>query len=110
MGVYGVIAYSVGQRTLEFGIRMALGAKPQNVISGVVWGGMKLALWGTASGIVLGFAFSHFLGSLLYQVRAADPLTFGLAALVGVTAAVGACILPASRATRVSPATALRAN
>ena len=110
MGVYGVIAYSVGQRTLEFGIRMALGAKPQDVVSGVVCSGMKLALCGTVSGLVLGLASSRFLGSLLYQVSAADPLTFGLASLVGILTATAACILPAFRATRVSPMTALRAD
>jgi predicted permease len=110
MGVYGVIAYSVGQRRLEFGIRMALGAKPQDVVSGIVRSGMKLALWGTASGLVLGFAMSRFLGSLLYQVGAADPLTYCLASLVGIVAAAAASILPALRATRVSPMTALRAD
>jgi predicted permease len=110
LGVYGVIAYSVGQRTLEFGVRMALGAKPRDVVSGVVGDGMKLALFGTVAGLVLGFAFSRFLGSLLYQVSGADPLTFGLASLVGMVAAAAACILPAFRATRVSPMTALRAE
>ncbi len=110
MGVYGVIAYSVGQRMLEFGIRMALGAKRRDVIGGVVRGGMKLALWGALSGLVLGLAFSRFLGSLLYQVSAADPLTFTLAALVGIVAAALACVVPALRATRVSPMTALRAD
>jgi predicted permease len=110
MGVYGVIAYSVGQRRLEFGIRMALGAKPRDVVSGIVRSGMKLALWGTVSGLALGFAISRFLGSLLYQVSAADPLTFCLASLVGIVAALAASILPALRATRVSPMTALRAD
>jgi predicted permease len=110
MGVYGVIAYSVGQRTLEFGIRMALGARPLDVVRDVVRSGMGLALWGTLSGIVLGFAFSRFLGSLLYQVSAADPVTFVVASLVGIAAAAVACILPAIRATRVSPMTALRAD
>ena len=110
MGVYGVIAYSVAQRRLEFGIRMALGAKPKDVVSGVLRSGMRLALWGTLSGLVLGFAFFRFLSSLLYQVSAADPLTFGLASLVGIVAAAAACILPAFRATRVRPITALRAD
>jgi len=110
MGVYGVIAYSVGQRRLEFGIRMALGAQPQDVVSGIVRGGMKLALWGTVSGLALGFGFSRFLGSLLYEVSATDPLTFCMASLVGIVAAAAACILPALRATRVSPMTALRSD
>jgi predicted permease len=110
MGVYGVIAYSVGQRTQEFGIRMALGAKPQNVVSGVVGSGMRLALWGTIAGVGLSLAFSRFLSSLLYQVSANDPLTFALASLVGLAAAAAACLLPALRATRVSPMVALRAD
>jgi ABC-type antimicrobial peptide transport system permease subunit len=71
---------------------------------------MKLALLGAICGTALGFAFSRFLGSLLYQVSSTDPLTFGLAALVGIGAAAAACILPALRATRVSPMTALRAD
>ncbi len=110
MGVYGVIAYSVGQRRLEFGIRMALGAKPRDVVAGIVRSGMKLALWGTVCGLALGFVISRFLGSLLYQVSAADPLTFCVASMVGIAAAAAACILPALRATRVSPVTALRAD
>jgi predicted permease len=110
MGIYGVIAYSVEQRTLEFGIRMALGARPGSVIGTVVHSGMILALWGTLSGNALGFAFSRFLGSLLYQVGSFDPLTFCLASFVGIVAAAIACILPAFRATRVSPMTALRAD
>lgn len=110
MGVYGVIAYSVGQRRLEFGIRMALGAKPQDLVRGIVRSGMKLAFCGTAFGLALGFAISRFLGSLLYQVSAADPLTFCLASLVGIFAAAAACVLPAWRAARVSPMSALRAD
>ncbi|MBV8049892.1 MAG: FtsX-like permease family protein [Acidobacteriaceae bacterium] len=89
---------------------MALGAKPKDIVSGVLRSGMRLALWGTLSGLVLGFAFFRFLRSLLYEVSAADPLTFGLASLVGIVAAAAACILPALRATRVRPISALRAD
>jgi predicted permease len=110
MGTYGVIAYSVGQRTLEFGVRMALGAKSRNLVGSVIREGMKLALFGTVAGVLLGLAFSRFLGSLLYGVGSADPVTFCLASLVGVIAAAIACLLPALRITRVDPMTALRAD
>lgn len=110
MGIYGVLAYSVGQRTLEFGIRMALGARSTSLIGAVVHSGMLLALSGTLAGIVLGLALSRFLGSLLYQVSSFDPLTFCLASFVGIIAAAIACVLPAVRATRVSPMAALRAD
>jgi putative ABC transport system permease protein len=89
---------------------MALGAQPHDVVRGIVRSGMKLALWGTVGGLALGFALSRFIGSLLYQVSPADPLTFCLASLVGIVAAGAACILPASRATRISLTTALRAD
>ena len=110
MGTYGVIAYSVGQRTLEFGVRLALGAKSKDLVAGVLKQGMKLALFGTALGLLLAFAFSRFLGSLLYGVGAADPMTFLLAPLVGIASAAIACFLPAIRVTRVDPMTALRAE
>jgi predicted lysophospholipase L1 biosynthesis ABC-type transport system permease subunit len=110
MGVYGVVAYSVGQRTHEFGVRMALGARPSGLVAGVVRSGMKLVLWGTVSGMAVGLVLSRFLGSLLYEVSAADPLTFCLASLVGIVAATVACIVPALRATRVNPMVALRAD
>lgn len=110
MGIYGVIAYSVGQRTLEFGIRMALGARPREVLTNVVRSGMKLALWGSLCGVVMGLAFCRLLGSLLYQVSSADPLTFCLASLGALLAAAAACIVPALRATRISPMTALRSD
>jgi putative ABC transport system permease protein len=89
---------------------MALGAKPRDLVGGVVRNGMKLAALGTLAGIVLGLALSRLLGSLLYQVNGTDPFTFCLASLVGIAAAAVACILPAIRATRVSPMTALRAD
>lgn len=110
MGTYGVIAYSVGQRTLEFGVRLALGAKSQDLVASVLKQGMKLAVFGTALGIVLGLAFSRLLGSLLYGVASTDPVTFVLAAMVGIVAAALACLLPALRVTRVDPMIALRAD
>jgi predicted permease len=110
MGTYGVIAYSVGQRTLEFGVRLALGAKSQDLIVSVLKQGIKLAALGTALGIVLGLAFARLLGSLLYGVGSADPATFFGAAVAGMAAAAIACLLPALRITRVDPMIALRAD
>jgi predicted permease len=110
MGTYGVIAYSVSQRTLEFGVRLALGAKSQDLIGSVLKQGMKLVLLGTALGVLLSFALSRFLGSLLYGVKSTDPATFILASLVGIVVAAAACFLPALRVTHVDPMTALRAD
>jgi ABC-type antimicrobial peptide transport system permease subunit len=110
MGTYGVIAYSVGQRTLEFGVRLALGAKSQDLLASVLKQGMTLAVFGTILGVLLGLAFSRFLDSLLYGVGSTDPLTFLVTALVGIIAAATACLVPAFRATRVEPMSALRAD
>jgi predicted permease len=110
MGTYGVIAYSVGQRTLEFGVRLALGAKSWDLVANVLKQGMKLAVFGTVLGVLLGLAFSRFLGSLLYGVGSADPTTFLLASLAGIVTSAIACFLPAFRVTRVHPMTALRAD
>jgi ABC-type antimicrobial peptide transport system permease subunit len=110
MGTYGVIAYSVGQRTLEFGVRLALGAKSWDLVANVLKQGMELAVLETVLGVLLGLAFSRFLGSLLYGVGSADPTTFLLASLVGIVTSAIACFLPAFRVTRVHPMTALRAD
>ncbi len=77
IGTYGVIAYSVSQRIHEFGVRMALGAKPWDVVKSVLANGMKLALSGTVLGIMLGLALSRLLGNLLYGVSAIDPAAIG---------------------------------
>jgi predicted permease len=110
MGTYGVIAYSVGQRTLEFGVRLALGAKSHDLVASVLKQGIRLAALGTALGIVLGLAFARLLGSLLYGVGSADPVAFIAAALAAMAAAAVACLLPALRITRVDPMIALRAD
>lgn len=110
MGTYGVMAYSVGQRTLEFGVRLALGAKSWDLVVSVLKQGMKLALFGTILGVLLGIVFSRFLGSLLYGIGSADPVTFLLAPTVGIIAVTLACLLPALRVTRMDPMTALRAE
>ena len=108
LGIYGVISYSVAQRTSEFGIRLAMGAQPVSVLGMVLSQGMMLALAGIAAGAVGAFGLTRYMKELLFQIDALDPLTFAVmaATLAAVTAV--ACYVPARRATRVDPMTALR--
>ena len=108
IGIYGVMSYVVAQRTAEIGVRMALGAGRREVFSLVVGEGLKLAAAGVLAGFVTALVVTRSISSLLFGVEAQDPLTFGLtvATLLGVAAL--ASIIPAHRATRVDPMTALR--
>jgi len=108
IGLYGLLAYEVARRTREIGIRMTLGAQAGDVLRLVVRQGLVLALVGAAIGIGAAFGVTRFLASLLYEVRAADPLTFASVAALLVIVAALACYLPARRATRVDPMVALR--
>jgi predicted permease len=110
MGIYSVIAYGVAQRTSEFGIRMALGAKPGSVVWLVMGEGLRLTVIGLAIGLGVAFAFTRLMQNLLFEVSAADPLILGsVSVFLGAIAAL-ACFVPARRATRIDPMTALRAE
>jgi len=110
VGIYGVMSYTVAQRTREIGIRMALGAAHGRVLRLIVGQGLKLAGLGLAIGIGCALALSSVLRTLLFGVTATDPLTYATIALALGAVAVGACWLPARRAARVDPAIALRAE
>ncbi|MCW5556578.1 MAG: ABC transporter permease, partial [Verrucomicrobiae bacterium] len=110
IGIYGVIAYLVTERTREIGIRMALGAQQRNVLALVVGQGMRLALAGVGIGLAAALALSRVLRTLLFEVQPTDPLTFATIPLLLVTVALLACWLPARRAARVDPTEALRSE
>jgi putative ABC transport system permease protein len=108
IGIYGLIAYSVEQRTQEIGIRMALGASPRGVRNMIVWQGMKLALIGVGIGVGAGLALTRLIASMLYGVKAWDPIVFISVAVVLSVIALAATYIPARRAARVDPVVALR--
>ena len=110
IGIYGVMSYAVSQRTGEIGVRMALGASPSEVFGLVVGDGLKLASAGVALGLVGSYFVARWLATLLFGVLPGDPLTFAATSVVLLAIAGVACLLPASRATRVDPMVALRAE
>src|SRR5579864_1662125 len=108
IGIYGVISYSVAQRTHEIGIRMALGAQHKDVLRMILRQGVKIAVAGVAIGVVVSLGLTQLMSSLLFSVSAADPLTFAGVAVLLVLVAMLACYIPARRALRVDPMVALR--
>jgi FtsX-like permease family protein len=124
IGLYGVMAYSVAQRTNEIGIRMALGARGRDVLRLVIWQGMKLVMVGLSAGAAIGYALKRLVegnyesladwqdrfGDNLYGVTVADPWTFGVVAALLALVALAACYVPARRATRVDPMIVLRSE
>jgi predicted permease len=110
LGIYGVIAYTVTQRTRELGIRMALGARQADVLGLMVGQGMRMTLLGVGIGLVLALGLGRLLSALLYGVKAHDPLTFSGVAVLLAGVALVASWLPARRATKVDPALTLRSE
>ena len=108
LGIYGVMSYSVSQRTHEIGVRLALGASRQHVLKLMIWQGMKLAGLGMVMGLAGALALTSLMKSLLFGVSTTDPLTYGVVVSVLAVVALLACYLPARRATKVDPIIALR--
>ncbi|MGA8266463.1 MAG: FtsX-like permease family protein, partial [Candidatus Acidiferrales bacterium] len=108
VGLYGVISYAVNQRLHEIGVRIALGAQRQKIFGMVIGQGLRLVLTGLAIGVAISAALSRFLGSMLVDTGALDPLAFASASLLLVGVAALACYIPARRAMRVDPMVALR--
>ena len=108
VGIYGVMSYSVTQRTHEIGIRMAIGARPRDVFRMILGQGMKLALIGVAIGLLLAFALTRLMATMLFGVEPTDVPTFAAISILLISVAVLACYLPGRRATKVEPTISLR--
>ena len=110
VGIYGVLSYAVAQRRHEIGLRMALGAERRDLVRWVVARGLRPVLGGVAVGLGVAWTLAHLIGGLLFDVRPRDPMTFGVAAATLIAVAALASWLPARRASRVDPLSALRSE
>jgi putative ABC transport system permease protein len=108
VGIFGIIAYAVSERTHEIGVRMAMGALKQNIFTLVIKQGLKLTLIGLAAGIGVSLALTRWISTFLYEVSPTDPLTYGIVSLLLIGVAMAACYFPARWATKVDPLVALR--
>jgi putative ABC transport system permease protein len=108
VGIYGVLAYAVRQRTHELGLRMALGAQARDVLTLILAQGLKLTLIGIGLGLMAALALTRWMESLLFDVRPTDVLTFAVIALLLTAVALLACWIPARRATKVDPLIAIK--
>jgi putative ABC transport system permease protein len=108
VGLYGVVSYTVSQRTREIGLRLAIGAAPGNVLRMVLGGGMKLAVVGVVIGLAGALALTQLIATMLFDVERFDPVSYGLTALILLAVAALACYVPARRAMRVDPIVALQ--
>jgi ABC-type antimicrobial peptide transport system permease subunit len=110
VGVAGVLAFSVSGRTREFGIRMALGAQPRDILKDVLWQGVAIAAIGVGAGAMFGFVFARGISRYVTEVQPPGMLSFSVAALVILAAAVIASAVPAARASRINAVEALRSE
>ena len=108
VGIYGVIAYTTAQRTLEIGIRMAVGAHSRDVVTMILRNGLILGLWGVGIGMVGAVGLSRYLKSMLFELSPTDPVTYGIVAVVLLSVTIFACYIPARRAAKIDPMNALR--
>jgi putative ABC transport system permease protein len=108
VGVYGLLSFSVSRRTHEFGVRMALGAAPSDLMWMILWQGMKPLLWGVSLGLIASVLIARLIASLLYGVSPTDPWTFAGVTMLLVAAGLSACYIPARRILRVDPLQSLR--
>jgi len=108
VGIYGVVSYSVSQRTRELGVRVALGAQPRDLLALVIRQGLVLAVTGVVMGLVVSFGLTRWLATLLFGISATDPITLASVARLFMLVALFACYLPARRAMKVDPMVALR--
>jgi len=110
VGLYGAVSYAVVQRTPELGVRLALGARPGDILAAVLGDGMKIACAGTAAGLAVAWAAMRVLANFLYGVEATDALTFAATSLLLLAVAAAACYLPARRAAAIDPLIAMRSE